>query len=194
MAADAPSSLSASHASATLPLRRFFTGLHAALRRGARAVCQFYPRDAKQRDLICGEAVRAGFSAGVLEDDPGTKHVKLFLVLRVGGGDVGDDDDEQLLGEKLGGKMSGSGGSGYGGSGVSGKAKGNRDITGVVSGLDNVDVLDRRKGSSKKVDKRGPERKGSKSWILKKKAQMERKGRVVKASSKYTGRKRRIAF
>ena len=151
-------------------------------------MCQFYPRDAKQRDLICREAIRAGFSAGVLEDDPGTKHVKLYLVLRVGGGDVEDGDDE-LVSELVGGKAS-IGGSSGGGM----KGKGNRDITGVVSGLDNVDVLDRRKGSGNKVDKRGPDRKGSKGWILKKKAQMERKGRVVKPSSKYTGRKRRIAF
>lgn len=206
-AADNPTSLSASASSATLPLRRFFAGLHAALRRGARAVCQFYPRDAKQRDLICREAVRAGFSAGVLEDDPGTKHVKLYLVLRVGGGEEEeDDDDEDDKGESMAGMASVAdgaitttsatgGGSGYHRS----RKGGDRDITGVVSGLDNVDVLDRRKKGrdkdKKKTDRRDPERrKGSKSWILKKKAQMERKGRVVKPSSKYTGRKRRIAF
>jgi 18S rRNA (guanine1575-N7)-methyltransferase len=42
--------------------------------------------------------------------------------------------------------------------------------------------------------KRGEERKGSKAYIMKKKEQMERQGKVVKASSKYTGRKRRIQF
>ena len=195
-AADNPVSLSASSSSATLPLRRFFTGLHAALRRGARAVCQFYPRDAKQRDLICREAVRAGFSAGVLEDDPGTKHVKLYLVLRVGGGGKDDEEDEA---ESMTGVASVTGTAITTATGGGGGGGGDRDITGVVSGLDNVDVLDRRKKGrdrdQKKTSRRDPERrKGSKSWILRKKAQMERKGRVVKPSSKYTGRKRRIAF
>ena len=198
-AADNPVSLSASSSSATLPLRRFFTGLHAALRRGARAVCQFYPRDAKQRDLICREAIRAGFSAGVLEDDPGTKHVKLYLVLRVGGGDDDDDEEEE---ESMTGMASVAGtatGGRYHRSVKGGGGAADRDITGVVSGLDNVDVLDgRKKGrdrEKKNTNRRDPERrKGSKSWILRKKAQMERKGRVVKPSSKYTGRKRRIAF
>ncbi|KAA8576220.1 hypothetical protein EYC84_006372 [Monilinia fructicola] len=37
-------------------------------------------------------------------------------------------------------------------------------------------------------------KKGSKAWILGKKEQMERKGKVVKNTSKYTGRKRNIAF
>jgi len=31
-------------------------------------------------------------------------------------------------------------------------------------------------------------------WIMRKKEQMEKKGKVVKASSKYTGRKRKITF
>ena len=41
---------------------------------------------------------------------------------------------------------------------------------------------------------RREERKGGKAWILRKKEQMERKGKVVKASSKYTGRKRGPKF
>jgi 18S rRNA (guanine1575-N7)-methyltransferase len=70
-------------------LRRFFDGLYAALRRGGRAVCQFYPRDAAQRKMVCDAAVRAGFGAGLLEDGAGTKQVKVYLVLTVGqGGDI----------------------------------------------------------------------------------------------------------
>jgi 18S rRNA (guanine1575-N7)-methyltransferase len=140
-------------------LSRFFNGLYAALRRGGRAVCQFYPKNDEQRKMITEAAVRAGFGAGLLEDDPGTKNVKLYLVLTVGGGDI------------------------QGGSG---------DITNVVSGMEGVDVQDERR----KIRTQGPgdAKKGSKAWILKKKEQMERKGRVVKASSKYTGRKRRTQF
>ncbi|KAF2281023.1 williams Beuren syndrome chromosome region 22 protein-like protein [Westerdykella ornata] len=137
-------------------LSRFFNGLYASLRRGGRAVCQFYPKNDEQKKMISAAAVKAGFGAGLLEDDPGTKSAKTYLVLTVGGGEL------------------------------------DGDITGVVKGMEGVDVLDQRR---KVKDRRRPEdRKGSKAWIIKKKEQMERKGKVVKATSKYTGRKRRIAF
>lgn len=139
-------------------LSRFFGGLYSSLKRGGRAVCQFYPKNDEQKKMITGAAVKAGFGAGLLEDDPETKNVKVYLVLTVG----------QAV--------------------VNGAAS---DITGVVQGMEGVDVLDpRRKGTSGK----GEIKKGSKAWIHKKKEQMERKGKVVKANSRYTGRKRRIAF
>lgn len=137
-------------------LARFFNGLYASLRRGGRAVCQFYPKNEAQRRMISGAAIKAGFGAGVLEDDPGTKNGKLYLVLTVGGGDL------------------------------------QGDITGVVKGMSGVDVVDARR-RNRETGKR-QERKGGKAWILRKKEQMERKGKVVKASSKYTGRKRGPTF
>lgn len=134
-----------------LRLRRFFNGLYVALRRGARAVLQFYPRDRLQREMICGAAIKAGFGAGVLEDDGGTKNAKLYLVCTVGGGDV----------------------------------------TGVVQGMEDVDVEDSRRRRNRARGKSNTEeKKGSKRWILGKKEQMERKGKIVKTNSKYTGRKR----
>lgn len=136
-------------------LSRFFNGLYASLRRGGRAVCQFYPKNDEQKKMVSAAAIKAGFGAGLLEDDPGTKNAKTYLVLTVGGGAL------------------------------------DGDITGVVRGMDGVDVMD---GRRKTMKKRGKEVKGSKSWILKKKEQMEAKGRVVKPTSKYTGRKRRVAF
>lgn len=147
-----------SEESAAGRLNRFFGGLYASLRRGGRAVCQFYPKNDEQKKMVSQAAVKAGFGAGLLEDDMGTKNAKTYLVLTVGGGDVSGD------------------------------------ITGVVRGMEGVDVMDsRRKGSGRK---RGQEvgKKGSRAWILKKKDQMEKQGRVVKATSKYTGRKRRIQF
>lgn len=134
-------------------LSRFFNGLYASLKRGGKAVCQFYPKNDKQRHMITQAAIKAGFGAGLLEDDPGTKNVKVYLVLTVGG---------------VGG-----------------------DITGVVHGMDGVDVLDARKHG--RIGK-GDIKKGSKAWIMKKKEQMERKGKIVKSTSKYTGRKRRTQF
>jgi 18S rRNA (guanine1575-N7)-methyltransferase len=136
-------------------LRRFFDGLYASLRRGGRAVCQFYPKNDIQRTMICSAAIKAGFGAGVLEDDPGTKNAKLFIVLSVGGGGL---------------------------DGV---------ITGVVNGLEDVDIVDARR---KMKEREGKERKGSKRWILRKKEQMRAKGKVVKSDSKYTGRRRGPTF
>ena len=134
-------------------LKRFFDGLYASLKRGGKAVCQFYPKNNAQRSMITSAAVKAGFGAGILEDDPETKNVKLYLVLNVGGG----------------------------------------DITATVNGMSNVDVHDvRRKETHRKAN--GTEKKGSRAWILRKKAQMEAKGKVVKPSSKYTGRKRKTTF
>jgi 18S rRNA (guanine1575-N7)-methyltransferase len=139
-------------------LSRFFNGLYASLKRGGRAVCQFYPKNEQQRTMISSAAIKAGFGAGILEDDPGTKNSKIYLVLTVGGSTA-----------------EGSGG----------------DITGVVKGMEDVDVLDARR---KHREKGRDVKKGSKAWILSKKEQMERKGKVVKHNSKYTGRKRHITF
>jgi 18S rRNA (guanine1575-N7)-methyltransferase len=146
-------SAESSETSPTGRLSRFFNGLYSSLRRGGRAVCQFYPKNDDQRNMITQAAVKAGFGAGILEDDPGTKNVKLYLVLTAGE----------------------SGG----------------DITGVVHGMDGVDILDSRR---KAKNGKGEIKKGSKAWIVKKKEQMERKGKIVKQTSKYTGRKRRPEF
>lgn len=144
--------------SATGRLSRFFNGLYASLKRGGRAVCQFYPKNEQQRTMISGAAIKAGFGAGILEDDGGTKNSKLYLVLTVGGDAV----------------------------------EGGGDITGVVKGMDGVDVVDARKRHKEKGRK--DIKKGSKGWIISKKEQMERKGKVVKANSKYTGRNRGPKF
>lgn len=139
-------------------LRRFFDTLYASLRRGGKAVCQFYPKNDQQRKMITSAATRAGFGAGILEDDGGTKNAKIYLVLHVGGG----------------------------------------DITGAVADLDDVIIEDNRRAArelqGKGKRKRGKEIKGSKQWILKKKEQMQNKGKVVKATSKYTGRQRGPRF
>ena len=135
-------------------LKRFFDGLYACLRRGGKAVCQFYPKNALQRSMISNAAIKAGFGAGILEDDPETKNVKVYLVLSVGGGDV----------------------------------------TGAVSGMEDVEVQDTRRRERKRGEVKGKEKKGSKAWIVRKKTQMEAKGKVVKAGSKYTGRRRKTTF
>ena len=69
-------------------LARFFAGLYASLRRGGKAVCQFYPKNGTQRTMICQAAIKAGFGAGLLVDGEGTKNAKVYLVLSVGGGPI----------------------------------------------------------------------------------------------------------
>jgi 18S rRNA (guanine1575-N7)-methyltransferase len=131
-------------------LRRFFESLYSCLRRGGRAVCQFYPRDERQRKMVADAAIKAGFGAGLLEDGGGTKQVKVYLVLTVG--EAGD-------------------------------------ITNVVSGMEGVEVDDTRKKGKRKGEKLS-----RKEEIFKTKERALKKGKVVKASSKYTGRKRRVQF
>jgi 18S rRNA (guanine1575-N7)-methyltransferase len=131
-------------------LRRFFESLYSCLRRGGRAVCQFYPRDERQRKMVADAAIKAGFGAGLLEDGGGTKQVKVYLVLTVG--EVGD-------------------------------------ITNVVSGMEGVEVDDTRNKRKRKGEKLS-----RKEEIFRTKERALKKGKVVKASSKYTGRKRRVQF
>jgi 18S rRNA (guanine1575-N7)-methyltransferase len=121
-------------------LSRFFNQLYASLK----------------KKMVAQAAIKAGFGAGLLEDDMGTKNAKTYLVLTVGGGAL------------------------------------DGDITGVVRGMEGVDVEDARRQA--KGMKRGVEMKGTRAYIMKKKEQQEQQGKVVKASSKYTGRKRRIKW
>jgi len=68
-------------------LSKFFTTLYACLSRGSRAVFQFYPESSDQVELITSQAMRSGFTGGVLIDYPNSsKAKKFFLVLMTGGG------------------------------------------------------------------------------------------------------------
>ncbi len=66
-------------------LRRFFTSLYRVLVKGARAVMQFYPKDATQVAMITRAALTAGFSGGVIIDYPNsTKAKKYYLCILAG--------------------------------------------------------------------------------------------------------------
>lgn len=67
-------------------LYKLFSSLYACLSRGSRAVFQFYPENGKQVELITQQAMKAGFTGGVVVDFPNsTKAKKMFLVLFTGG-------------------------------------------------------------------------------------------------------------
>ena len=67
-------------------LSKLFTTLYTCLARGARAVFQFYPEDSNQVELITRQAMKAGFTGGLVVDFPNSaKAKKVFLVLFTGG-------------------------------------------------------------------------------------------------------------
>lgn len=68
-------------------LATFFGALYACLARGSRAVFQFYPENDAQVELITTQAMKAGFSGGLVVDFPNSsKAKKMFLCLLTGGG------------------------------------------------------------------------------------------------------------
>ena len=67
-------------------LYKLFSTLYSSLSRGSRAVFQFYPENSNQVELITQQAMKAGFTGGVVVDFPNSaKAKKMFLVLFTGG-------------------------------------------------------------------------------------------------------------
>ena len=63
-------------------LAKFFKSLNEALKRGARAVLQFYPSHPQQIEMITHAAVKSGFMTDLLIDFPNsTKAKKHYLIL-----------------------------------------------------------------------------------------------------------------
>ncbi|KAG8450660.1 hypothetical protein GDO86_003075 [Hymenochirus boettgeri] len=58
----------------------FFSTLYSALARGARAVLQIYPENAQQLELITAQAMRAGFTGGMVVDYPNSSKAKKFFL------------------------------------------------------------------------------------------------------------------
>lgn len=142
-------------------LKVFFQSLFDCLNRGARAVLQFYPETPQQVETITAAAMRAGFGGGMVVDFPhSSKAKKYFLVLYAGY--VGRAPPEIPKG------LDGS------------------EMMEDVEEEGAVNVMQRRR------QKRGKQanQKSTKEWILQKKEQYRRQGKLVKTDSKYTGRKR----
>ena len=157
-------------------LKAFFTQLYRCLRRGAKAVLQFYPDGAKQAEMITTAALRVGFSGGLVVDYPNsTRAKKYFLVLAAGppetlptprSGDGTEIDADYDKGEvRVDGRSGGS----------------NKRL---------------KKGNGKHArtvlvgSKRHHEGKGV-AWIKKKKEQARNRGKDTARDSKYTGRNRK---
>lgn len=165
-------------------LLRFFSSLYTVLRRGARAVLQFYPETAEHAILISECAAKVGFAGGIVVDYPNsTKAKKHYLVLSF-----------ERAYKAPPGLITGSDGS-------------STARTGVASG-GGVRVADndssRAGGSGGGGGKRGSEKnmiprkkKGggkTKEWIVHKKETQRKKGKDTRKDTKYTGRKRPMRF
>lgn len=63
----------------------FFSSLYSVLSRGSRAILQLYPENSEQLELITAQAMKAGFTGGMVVDYPNsTKAKKFFLCLFAG--------------------------------------------------------------------------------------------------------------
>ena len=147
-------------------LTRFFSSLYQVLRRGARAVLQFYPETAEQAILISECAATVGFAGGIVVDYPNsTKAKKHYLVLSFDRSYKAPQGltDGSLLGQ------------------AAKKASGVR-VDGEERGKKKQRPPKKGKGGSK-----------TKEWILHKKDTQRKKGKDVK-DTKYTGRKRPTRF
>src|SRR4051812_27775636 len=81
-------------------LNLFFSTLYASLRRGARAVFQFYPENDDQCELIMNVAMRCGFEGGLVVDYPNSKKAKKYYLCLFAGQNPGQKQRiPQALGE-----------------------------------------------------------------------------------------------
>lgn len=150
-------------------LTRFFSSLYQVLRRGARAVLQFYPETSEHAILISECAAKVGFAGGIVVDYPNsTKAKKHYLVLsfersyKAPQGLTGVEG--ALLNEARGGVR--------------------------VADKDPRKMGKKSRGPPKKKKGGGK----TKEWILHKKETQRKKGKDTRKDTKYTGRKRPMRF
>jgi 18S rRNA (guanine1575-N7)-methyltransferase len=145
-------------------LTRFFSSLYTVLKRGGRAVLQFYPETAEQAVLISETATKVGFAGGVVVDYPNSaKAKKHYLVLSF---------DRSLAPRR----------------GALGTAEQDQKQQHVTVG----EALGSNKG--KKQPPRKKKGIKTKEWILHKKDAQRTKGKDVRPDTKYTARRRRGKF
>lgn len=198
-------------------LRKFFTSLYGCLRRGARAVFQFYPQDRTQLQFITNEATRVGFTGGVVIDYPHSARAKKFFLCLFAGpssvfqlpeGKVGspkadvsesseDDDEDDQANDGEGDEEDEEGEEGEDEEEEEGENPNdpylNKPEDPLKVQMDtyrSVHITERQKKGKKRA--RSSERAvGSKDWVLYKKEQMRQKGKKTARDSKYSARKRR---
>ena len=145
-------------------LTRFFSSLYTVLKRGGRAVLQFYPETAEQAILISETATRVGFTGGIVGDYPNSaKAKKHYLVLSF------DRSSAQ-------------------------KKKSMEPTIGRTEQTNQVAVSSARNKMGKKEPPRKKKGVKTKDWIVHKKDSQRKKGKEVRPDTKYTARKRPHKF
>ena len=149
-------------------LAAFFTQLYRCLKRGAKAVLQFYPECPKQAEMITSAALSVGFSGGLVVDyQNSTRAKKYFLVLAAGHPDSITSDN----------------------------LENRQESTVVLSSTvpPRATQCGRPNNKQKSILSQKSEGHG-KSWILRNKERALRKGKRTASDSKYVGRKRKDRF
>ena len=153
-------------------LMRFFSSLYKVLRRGARAVLQFYPETSEHAILISECAAKVGFAGGIVVDYPNsTKAKKHYLVLSF---------ERSYMAPQ----------------GLTGMEGALLNDEGRATGVRIADK-DPRKAGKRNSDKAPRKKKGggkTKEWILHKKETQRKRGKETRKDTKYTGRKRPTRF
>ena len=149
-------------------LLRFFSSLYTVLKRGGRAVLQFYPETADQAVLISETATKVGFAGGVVVDYPNSaKAKKHYLVLSF------DRSSAQRPIRGLTDDMA---------------AEQQQHVTVGSTPIPGSG------GSKKKQPPRKKKGIKTKEWIVHKKEMQRKKGKDVRPDSKYTARRRPHKF
>ena len=153
-------------------LTRFFSSLYSVLKRGGRAVLQFYPETPEQAVLISETATRVGFAGGVVVDYPNSaKAKKHYLVLTF------DRSSSQRK------KQAAAAAS-------SAQDEQQQQHVAVAASAAGANSNNKKKVVPRK--KKGGIK--TKEWILHKKDTQRRKGKDVRPDTKYTARRRPTKF
>jgi len=157
----------ASNQNPRVRLTRFFSSLYSVLKRGGRAVLQFYPETAEQAVLISETATRVGFAGGVVVDYPNSaKAKKHYLVLSF--------DKSSTQKRKAAGQSPA--------------------LDTAASNPQHVSVAQINNKRPKKVVVRKKKGVKTKEWILHKKESQRKKGKAVRPDTKFTARRRPHKF
>jgi len=166
-------------------LTRFFSSLYSVLKRGGRAVLQFYPETPEQAVLITETATRVGFAGGVVVDYPNSaKAKKHYLVLTF------DRSSSQRK------KAAATAATAAAAAGAGGKRQQHVAVAASAAGGGGGNN-GRGKNGGKASEAIPRKKKGgikTKEWIMHKKDMQRRKGKDVRPDTKYTARKRPTKF
>ncbi|XP_015425749.1 PREDICTED: probable 18S rRNA (guanine-N(7))-methyltransferase isoform X1 [Myotis davidii] len=162
-----------------IPAKRlycFFSSLYSVLVRGARAVLQLYPENSEQLELITTQAIRAGFTGGVVVDYPNSAKAKKFYLCLFSGPSTFLPKGLNEIKEEEEAKEST----------FTNKSQAVPSIISQPCLRHRVPYRIARSGVVRKMKTR--------EWVLEKKERRRRQGKEVRPDTQYTGRKRKPYF